>query len=133
MIAIDTNVLLRHVTQDDPVQALLASQLLEKHASETGVFLPLVALAEFVWALSYRYHFEKKQIVSVLELLLETEGLVCENHEVAVAALETYRTGDAGYCDYLIVESASEAEIVETYTFDKKLLRDKRCRRPSDL
>ena len=60
MIGLDTNVVIRYLTQDDPKQATIATRLMEKTLSsgEPG-FISLVVLAEVVWVLVSLYSVDR--------------------------------------------------------------------------
>ena len=49
MIGLDTNVLVRYVTQDDPVQSAKASSLIESFTATSPGFVSLVSVVELVW------------------------------------------------------------------------------------
>ena len=52
MIGLDTNILVRYLTQDDPVQSPKARELIEQQLTEENPgFLSVVVMAETVWVL----------------------------------------------------------------------------------
>jgi len=56
MIGLDTNVVVRYLVQDDPVQSARAADLIEQQLTERNPgFLCIVALAELAWALERAY------------------------------------------------------------------------------
>ena len=55
MIGLDTNVLVRYVTQDDPVQSPKASALIESLTTVSPGFVSLVSVVELVWVLQSCY------------------------------------------------------------------------------
>ena len=56
MIGLDTNVVVRYLTQHDPKQASIATRLMEKTlSSDDPGFISLVVLAEVVWVLVSLY------------------------------------------------------------------------------
>ena len=78
MIGLDTNVLVRYVTQDDPVQSAKASNLIESLTVVSPGFVSLVSVVELVWVLQSCYQCTKTQLVAVLETLLRTRELIIE-------------------------------------------------------
>lgn len=65
MIGLDTNVLVRYITQDDPQQAEQATRLIETRCAgaDPGCIAQIV-LCELVWVLSRAYGYSKPQVVS---------------------------------------------------------------------
>ena len=82
MIGLDTNVLVRYVTQDDPVQSAKASQLIESLTAASPGFVSLVTLTELVWVLQSCYQSAKSEVVMVLETLLHTRELTVEHADI---------------------------------------------------
>ena len=62
MRAVDTNVLVRALVQDDPVQARRALALLSHHQ----VFVPVTVILELEWVLRSRYGFAPAVIALAL-------------------------------------------------------------------
>jgi predicted nucleic-acid-binding protein len=118
MIGIDTNVLVRHVMQDDLVQADMARQLFATLSADTPGFIPLVVLAELSWVLSRRYKLDRTQVSRVIEGLLLSSNLILERSELALEAFRTYRSRNADFADCLILQCAEDAGCSQTYTFD---------------
>lgn len=83
MIAIDTNVLVRFITQDDPGQTRRVQRCFAtvKHQDES-LFLNHIVLCECVWVLSYS--LPKSALVDVLDRLLATKQFVIEDKPVSV-------------------------------------------------
>ncbi len=52
MIGLDTNVLIRYLAQDDPVQSAKATEIIERQLTEESPgFVSVVAMAEIAWVL----------------------------------------------------------------------------------
>ena len=77
MIGLDTNVLVRYVTQDDPVQSPKASALIESLTTVSPGFVSLVSVVELVWVLQSCYQSTKSDVVTVLETLLQARPVDC--------------------------------------------------------
>ena len=123
MIAFDTNVLVRGLVGDDPVQSKKAERAFIQHAKGDGVFVSLVVLAEVAWVLSAAYRWDRTTIHDRLSRLLRTRGVVVENLSLVEAALEGYRVGKPELADYLIVGVARSAG-ASLLTFDKLLSKE---------
>lgn len=124
MIGIDTNALVRHLTQDDPTQAATASRIIDK-ASAGGLFISTIVLCETVWVLSEVFHLKRKQLEDVLEKILLSEQFACENKDALWLALDDYRRGKGDYADYVISRVSHSAGCTHTVTFDRALKNDR--------
>ena len=76
MIALDTNVLVRYLVNDDARQAAVARALLAGLTVERLGFVCHEVVVELVWVLQRTYGFSRGRIASVLEDLLASRELV---------------------------------------------------------
>lgn len=118
MIGLDTNVLVRYVTQDDPVQSAKASELIESLTIASPGFVSLVSILELVWVLQSCYQSAKSDVVIVLETLLRTRELTVEHAEIIWQALRKFVANKADFADCLIERCAHAAGCEYTATFD---------------
>ena len=124
MIGLDTNVLVRYLTQDEPRQAARATRLIESRCTEESPCrISLIVLCELVWVLCRAYGYTKEEVAGVLQQALITSELEVEDESLAWQALEAWRSGTADYADYLVILSNVQAGCDATYTFDRKLAR----------
>ena len=119
MIGLDTNIVVRYLTQDDPAQATAAVKMIDSLSAGAPGFLSLVVIAELVWVLESSYHFKKNEIVQVLENLLRSKELVVERAEIVSRALLAFSASRADFADCLIERCGHAAECRYTATFDK--------------
>jgi predicted nucleic-acid-binding protein len=120
MIGIDTNVLVRYLTHDDPTQAAAANRVMRSLSFDSPGFLSLIVIAELVWVLSISYRYQKKEIEQVLENLLRSKELTIDRAEIVSQAFRAFRAGRADFADYLIERCAHSAGCEFTITFDEK-------------
>jgi predicted nucleic-acid-binding protein len=126
MIAVDTNVLVRYITNDDKEQSILAEKLLDSHANqERSVFINNIVLCELIWVLAKGYKYKKEQITKTLKLLLSSIEFEFENHELAFLALIEYETAEADFSDILIGLINHNTGCKATYSFDHNALKSK--------
>jgi len=94
MIGLDTNILVRYLTQDDPIQSVKARDVIERQLTdENPGFVSIVAMVETVWVLERAYELTTLEIVRAVERILQTDVLVVENEqEVFTALLALKRT-----------------------------------------
>ena len=119
MIGLDTNVIVRYLVQDDPVQAKIATRIFEKRLSaEARGFVSAVTLCEVVWVLKRGYKRPKTELCAVIRALLEAGELEIEHRDLVWRALSAYQSGAVDFSDYLIGERALLAGAKTTLTFD---------------
>jgi predicted nucleic-acid-binding protein len=119
MRSVDTNVLVRALTGDDPVQGALAVAFIRDHAP---VWVSHAVLLETVWVLESVYGCGKPQLAEALKRIIDNRELSLEEPAVARAALALYQAkGKVTFEDCLILESARKAGHLPLATFDKAL------------
>jgi predicted nucleic-acid-binding protein len=119
MIGLDTNVVVRYVTQDDPAQSLAAAGLFDSLTSEAPGFISTIVVTELFWVLQSCYRAKRQDLIRVLETLLRSRELMVERAELVWQALRRYAAGDADFADCLIERSGHAAECDYTATFDQ--------------
>jgi predicted nucleic-acid-binding protein len=120
VIGLDTNVVIRYLTQDDHRQSQLANRLIETTLSpERRGFISLVVLCEVVWVLADAYRMDQARIRSILEALIESRQLEVEAKELVRRALRSWSAGATGFTDALTGEVCLEAGGDHVVTFDK--------------
>ena len=125
MIGLDTNVVIRFLAQDDPVQSPLATRLFSRLTREEPGFISLIVLAEISWVLARPYEAPRADVAGAIEGLLLSTEIVVENAPAAYRALAAYRASTkAEFADALIREIAALAGARETVTFDRIAARD---------
>ncbi len=126
MIAVDTNILVRYITNDDEDQAILAAKLLDKYkGQEQSIFINNIVLCELIWVLLRGYKYKKADILKTLKLLLTSIEFEFENHELAFLAIFEYETADADFSDILIGITNHHLGCNNTFSFDKSALKSK--------
>lgn len=139
MIAIDTNVLLRHILQDDELQSAQASDLLMSHER---VLVTDIVLVESIWTLSgKKYRASRDDIIKLISDLLGEPNIVFENAQAIWVALNDFRaeysqTTDDGrklklpdFPDVLIINKARQTakqwgeSLEAVYSFDTGALK----------
>ncbi len=120
MIGLDTNVVVRYLTHDDPVQTTAAMRVMDSLSPDSPGFLSLIVIVELFWVLEVSYRFKKKEIEQVLENLLRSKELVVERAEIVWQAFRKFAAGNADFADCLIERSGHAAECEYTVTLDRK-------------
>ena len=123
MIALDTNVLVRYLVDDDATQSGAARALIADLSPEAPGFVCREVLVELVWVLERAYGFSRDGIASVLEILFGTPALRIEVADDVVRAVYGYRRGGAEFADRMIAAAARRAGASALYTFDRQAAR----------
>lgn len=118
MTGIDTNILARFFTQDDPAQSRRVDAFLQSLTPDGPGFVSLVVLAELVWVLRGYYGASKAQIIESVNSLLTTPEIVVEAETAVVQALTRYTNNTADFADCLVERCGSVAGCAMTVTFD---------------
>lgn len=122
MIAFDTNLLVRHLTQDDPSQADKVASLLDEAANNNElVLLTDIVLCETAWVLTRFYEVKRPDLLTALKHLLADTQFAFQNRPEVEKALHASRTGKSHFADHLISALAKAAGCRTTYTFEKGL------------
>jgi len=88
MIGLDTNILIRYLTQDDPVQSPKATEVIERRLNLANPgFISVVTMAEIVWVLDRAYGLTPSQIAAAIERILQVEVLTVENEQEVFGAM----------------------------------------------
>lgn len=120
MIGLDTNVIARLLTNDDPEQTARARRAIAtvEKAGEP-ILLDDVVLAETAWAMRTRYRARRAQIAAMARSLIETPAFVFENRDAVERALALYLGSTADYSDCLIVAKNEALGARSTWSFDE--------------
>ena len=117
MRAVDTNVLVRLITRDDPKQVAAAEAFVAR-----GAWVPHLALAEATWLLSSVYERSPDAIAAALEMLVNHQHLTLQDEDVVTAAIAHFRRHPSlGFSDCLMLEVARKAGHLPLATFDRHL------------
>ena len=121
MPALDTNVLVRHVVQDDSGQFADAKRLIARCVREgQSLFVPVTVTLELEWVLRASFGFARDEVLQVLSNLFSAAELSFESERALEVALHLYRKGTADFADCLHIGLAAEAGEQPLWTFDKR-------------
>ena len=123
MIALDTNVLVRFLVQDDPEQARIANTVFDQLTDVTPGFVSREVLVELVWVLERAYGYLRTDIATALDGLWSALELVIEAADEVGQAVERYRNEGFGFADLMIASAAKRVGASELVTFDRKAAR----------
>ena len=116
MIALDTNIVVRLILNDDPDQTARARRLL----AHGDVFLPLSVVLETGWVLSRRAGVSREDTVRALQAFLGVSGVVAEEPTRVRRALRLSAAGlDLGDAMHLCSSQACDS----LASFDRRFAR----------
>jgi len=87
-VALDTNVLVRLLVNDDPAQAEQAAAPID---SSAACFVPITVALELEWVLRGAYKLPREAVINAFEGLLAIRHLHLEQDDLVRQALEWHR------------------------------------------
>lgn len=124
MIGLDTNILVRLLIEDDPVQTPLVFRLLgEALASNEVCYVSDVALCELEWVLVSSYDASRSEVASAFQRLFDQPGFLFDDPQSLRRALNRYRLSRVEFSDLLLGGRGQACGVRTTYTFDRPLSR----------
>ena len=119
--SVDTNILVRLVTQDDARQARAVDRLMARCANEGQLlWVPLTVVLELEWVLRTRANLAKAQFIQTMNALLSMVELSFESENAVEQALSDYQEGSADFGESLHVALARARQALPFWTFDRK-------------
>lgn len=119
MIGLDTNILIRFLTHDDPRLTPVAIDIVENRLTEDEPgFISLVVLAETSWVLRRIYGYRVQQIGGALRVLAQLPMIRMESEQEAFAAIDAAEKNGVDLADVLIAGLGRKAGCAVTLTFD---------------
>ena len=118
MIGIDTKILVRHLTQDDPQQSRRVERFFQARSSDDPAFVSLVVVAEICWVITKTYAFKHLQVIDAFQRLLRSDQIQFEETDF----LTTLFFGPAiggDIADHIIAHIATQSGCAKTVTFDQ--------------
>ena len=116
MISVDTNLLVRILTNDDPVQARRALKILKSD----DIYIPKTVILETEWVLRYANEIGKPNIINGFQKLLGLPNVSVEDPDSINQAIKWYEE-DFDFADALHLASSRRCE--KFATFDNTLIK----------
>jgi len=125
VIALDTNVLVRILVDDDADQCRRARALAQRAVeANTPLFVSDVVMCETVWVLSSCCRTPRADVPAVLSRLAQAGHLAFEDGARIARAADSFARGRGDFADYLIRERSTAAGCSHVATCDQDLLRE---------
>jgi len=121
MLALDTNLLVRLLTNDDVKQAARVEAWLAANATaQSPAYVDHVVLCELGWVLERSYGYARAHVHQALSTLLEHDVLTIESPSLVRQALQWFAEGPADFSDYLLAARTRSAGCSAVLTLDRK-------------
>ena len=120
MTGIDTNVLVRFLTNDDAAQSPLAQSLIDCFTSQKPGFISIIALVETVWVLADLYGHGRDGIALVVQNLLELEDINLQERDLIWRSLRLFLSSKADFSDCVVCLLGADSGCEVTVTFDRQ-------------
>jgi predicted nucleic-acid-binding protein len=115
MIAVDTNIVVRLLTQDDEQQYNKSLKLFQ----EQDIFIPDTVILETEWVLRFAYHFKLDEICQALRNLFGLPNVQLTNGSLMAKVLQWHENG-LDFADALHLAQSQHCSAI--YTFDNKFV-----------
>ncbi|MBI4785853.1 MAG: PIN domain-containing protein [Chloroflexi bacterium] len=119
---IDTDVIIRLLTGDDPAKQARARELFKRvEAGEMTLIAPVSVIADCIYVLSSPrlYHLPKTEIVGLLQPLLRLPRFKIPNRRTLLRALDLYLATKLSFGDVYILATMERLESRTLYSFDQ--------------
>ena len=116
MIAVDTNLLVRILTNDDPIQASRAVKIFKSD----DIFIPKTVMLETEWVLRHAYEIKRSKIIMGFQKLIGLPNVRAEDPDSIYQAISWYEN-KFDFADALHLASSSRCESFAT--FDSSLIK----------
>lgn len=116
MRAIDSNLILRFLLNDNPKQAKAVQRLFE--SSIEPIILTDIVFAEVVWVLTSFYKLPKIEIIPKLKILISTKA-ISANRKLLNSALSFYQLRNIDFIDAYLAAYCEEEKLRGIYSYDK--------------
>jgi predicted nucleic-acid-binding protein len=120
VIAVDTNIIVRFLTADEPKQYAAVLKLFRRNK----IWISHSVLLETAWVLQGIFDLKRDELHPLLTDLINLENVEMENYDVAAASLEAFHKG-MDLADALHLTTANSSGL-PFYTFDKALVKHSR-------
>lgn len=116
MVAVDTNVIVRLLTGDDPQQFQRSQDVFEREQ----VFIPTTVILETEWVLRHAYQFSAAEIAAALRKLVGLDRVFLGDEAAVALAFDWYEQG-LDFADVLHLSQAQHC--ARMFTFDKAFVK----------
>jgi predicted nucleic-acid-binding protein len=124
MTGLDTNILLRFLLRDDPLQTAQARTLFQSFSTEQPGWVGIATILEIAWVLTKNKAMDREAVAKAILDLLSLDTVNVEGADAVAWAVQAFRSTKADFADCLIAASARAAGCSKIVTFDRIAARD---------
>ncbi|MFH1442044.1 MAG: PIN domain-containing protein [Candidatus Omnitrophota bacterium] len=127
---LDTNIILRYITNDIPAESLKCERLLKNAAkSKEALFTNAMVIAEVVWVLFSAYRFPKNNVISGVQKILNSPNIYLDDKDLLLSALYIFENNNIDFIDAYNAAVMEYKEIEIIYSYDKHYDQIKKIKR----
>ncbi len=116
---VDTNVIIRFLTQDHKTLSRKADNLL-RSAKPKSLFIPDIVFAEIIFVLMSIYGLSKDEVVDNMRLIINFDAFKL-NSSLLSMSLEIFNENNLSFIDSYILALSKLNKNSTVYSFDEKL------------
>ena len=136
-VFVDTNLILRYLTNDIPEQAVLFENILKRALTgEIDLIVNTMVIAEIVWTLQSFYKYPKNKIDEIVSSIVASEAFEIQERDILLQSLEDFQTLNIDFIDAYIGNWMKMQGIHKVVTFnlkDFKRISDINVYQPSEI
>ena len=119
MTFLDTNIILRYLTWDDPQKAGRCEMLFKRAAAGKEIlYTTTLVIAEVIWVLEKAYKLAKSEIVTHVQKILNTPNINIDEQDILLAAIGLYELKNIDFIDAYNAISMETKNINSLYSYD---------------
>lgn len=115
-VFLDTNILIRHLTQDPPDMGKRATAFL---AQSDSLHLPDMILAETIYVLQSVYQVARPQVAALARVLVSSRNIVTDDPALLIRTIDVYEHYRLSFADAYLVALAEAVPGSSIASFDK--------------
>jgi predicted nucleic-acid-binding protein len=122
---VDTNVIIRLITQDDPILTKKSLKIIRKiKTGKTKALITSLVIAEVIYVLTSPklYNISREKSVLAIKIILETKNVIVEEKKIIYKALDLYNKTKLDFPDCYLIAKKEEKNFKSILSFDKKLI-----------
>lgn len=120
-VFVDTNILLRYLTNDFPEQAQHLENLIERsNSGEIRLVVNSMVFAEIVWTLQSFYKYPKDKIDEIVSAIVASEAFEINERDILLQALEDFHSLNINFIDAYIASWMQKKQLYKIFTLNKK-------------
>ena len=113
---LDTNLIIRFLTADDPKKALKVKRLLSRGGQ---IFIPDMVFAEIAWVLNTAYGINREEIYNKLKSLLNLNAVRCDKILILLTLENYHNYSFLSFVDAYLAALVQRKQSKSFYSYDR--------------